>query len=213
MGIQKVVKLSIKSTRELYYNYIPFLLVGLFVFCLKLLLKTNYFSHDESMLRIVDGVEGVIQLFISACLLLKIQNPIWAKFKILKYAAFLFPGFLIRNLAFFFTLIIGLAVFIVPGIYVLAFLGLAPFLTLLEPEEYSCFKRSIELCNRDVWTSLFVTTGLLLTGLLDFVVESMTSSVLGVLAFISLALFEFFMLTLVVQLYKHLLDKRDFSKE
>lgn len=119
------------------------------------------------------------------------------------------PSFFISQIIYLIISLIGLALFIVPGLLAFIFFGLAPLLTIVEPNA-SAFKRSFALTKKDFVTVAVLIIGSLLIELIPAGVAllpgwQLRSIVLIVLSY-PLALLAFVLIQSTVKLYYHLIN-------
>lgn len=112
---------------------------------------------EESTIYIVLTVIATLLIFIVLSQVVLIQKR---KHGGTGALSFFVPTFLLYNLYYSFLFFLGLLLFIVPGLYVLVFFSMVPFIAVLDDEiDGKFFKRSRELVKKNIglvaWASFF----------------------------------------------------------
>lgn len=166
-------------------------------------------SLPNSGLEIVfDIIVGIISVFISVDVINSQVSIIRNKTK--ERLIYTVPSFFISQILYMLITLAGLFLLIIPGIAAYIMLGLAPLITIVEPNA-SAFKRSFELTKKNIAAVAILTVGMLLLEFLPYGVSllpgwEVRAALLVVLSY-PLALISFLVVQSTVKLYFHLAAK------
>lgn len=153
-------------------------------------------------------IVGIISVFISVDVINSQVSIIRNKEK--ERLLYTVPSFFISQILYMLITLAGFLLLIVPGIAAYILLGLAPLITIVEPNA-SAFKRSFELTKKNIAAVAILTIGMLVLEFFPYGVSLLPGwelrAVLLVIISYPLALLSFLVVQSTVKLYFHLVAK------